>query len=91
MLTLWGDIDAKEVSSETMARAIDLAQFYLSEAKRLAETATISAQTDQAEKLRNWILSSWPDKARTMGRDPGQSCRVTSSRTDLARCGKPGP
>ena len=48
----------------------DRAQFYLFEARRLAEAATISAQTDNAEKLRNWIFSSWPDKARSMERDP---------------------
>jgi Protein of unknown function (DUF3987) len=68
VLTLWGELDAPEVAAETMAGAITLAQYYLGEAKRLCETAEISADTCMAEKLRRWLLDSWPAKARAEGR-----------------------
>lgn len=60
VLTLWADLDAGAVKAETMADAIDLAQFYLSEASRLASAATVSAEIDKAEALRKWLLESWP-------------------------------
>ena len=43
-----------------MADAIALAQFYLSEASRLASAANISVGIDNAEALRKWILEIWP-------------------------------
>ncbi len=69
VLTLWRDLNAHEVTAATMGDAIDLAQFYLGEAKRLAEAATISLKIEQADKLRQWILASWPETARSMQRD----------------------
>ncbi|SMC69213.1 YfjI family protein [Primorskyibacter flagellatus] len=60
VLTLWPDLDAQAVKAETMADAITLAQFYLSEASRLASAATVSAEIDKAEALRKWLLESWP-------------------------------
>lgn len=60
VLTLWADLDAGAVKAETMADAIALAQFYLSEASRLANAATVSAEIDKAEALRKWLLESWP-------------------------------
>ena len=59
MLTLWQDLDAGEVSAQDMAHAITLAQFYLSEAARLAEAATVSVEIERAEKLRKWLQESW--------------------------------
>ena len=53
MLTLWGDLNATAVTVEVMADAIELAEFYLSEASRLADAATISAETAKAEVLRS--------------------------------------
>lgn len=70
VLTLWQDLSTHEVSAATMADAIDLAQFYLGEAKRLAEAATITVKIEQADKLRLWILKSWPEVARSMQCDP---------------------
>ncbi len=69
VLTLWADLGASGVTAATMADAIELAQFYLMEAKRLAEAATVSVETEQAEKLRRWILESWPAVATSQGRD----------------------
>lgn len=60
VLTLWRDLDAQQVQPDDMAAAITLAQFYLSEASRLASAATISADIDKAEALRKWLLESWP-------------------------------
>lgn len=59
-LTLWADLDAQAVKADVMADAITLAQFYLSEASRLASAATVSAEIDKAESLRKWLLESWP-------------------------------
>lgn len=53
-----------------MTDAIELAQFYLLEAKRLAEAATVSEEIDRAEHLRRWIIESWPGIASGQGRDP---------------------
>lgn len=60
VLTLWANLDAVAVKAETMADAITLAQFYLSEASRLASAATVSAEIDKAEALRQWLLHTWP-------------------------------
>jgi hypothetical protein len=60
VLTLWRDLQAPAVEAGDMANGIALAQFYLSEAARLASAATVSAETDKAEKLRRWLLESWP-------------------------------
>ncbi|QFT60464.1 hypothetical protein FIU94_16665 [Sulfitobacter sp. THAF37] len=68
VLTLWRDLNAHQVQPSDMADAITLAQFYLSEASRLASAATVSAEIDKAENLRRWLLESWehPD---VMARD----------------------
>lgn len=58
VLTLWADLDAQDVQAETMADAITLAQFHLSEASRLASAATISGEIDKAEALRMWLLEN---------------------------------
>jgi len=61
VLTLWGDPGAVTVADNTMKDAITLAQFYLSEAVRLADAAVVSDKIEQAETLRCWLLESWPD------------------------------
>lgn len=68
VVTLWADPDAAMVTAQTMADAITLAQYYLSEASRLASAATISAEIDKAEALRKWLLESWPHP-EVMARD----------------------
>jgi hypothetical protein len=62
VFTLWRDLHAQEVEARDMADAITLAQFYLSEASRLASAATVSAEIDRAEALRRWLLEIWPEK-----------------------------
>jgi len=70
VLTLWENLNATSVQGSVMAGAIELAQFYLFEAKRLVEAATISEEIDKAEYLRRWILESWPKVAAGQERDP---------------------
>ncbi|OWJ76773.1 hypothetical protein CDV52_17350 [Haematobacter missouriensis] len=60
ILTLWADFDAVDVKVEAMGCGITLAQFYLTEAKRLVEAGLVSAKTAQAEMLRKWLLESYP-------------------------------
>ncbi|MEI4471504.1 YfjI family protein [Frigidibacter sp. MR17.24] len=59
VLTLWSDLDAPEVTAETMKQGIALASFYLKEARRLAEAGLVSEDTAKAETLRRWLLESW--------------------------------
>lgn len=61
VLTLWRDLNAPEVLPEDMANAITLAQFYLTEASRLASAATVSREIDRAEALRRWLLENWTE------------------------------
>lgn len=60
VLTAWEDLGAAEVTGDMMAHAITLAAFYLGEAARLADAATVSAEVEKAEALRKWLLTSWP-------------------------------
>ena len=68
VLTLWADLDAPEVTLEAMANGVSLAQFYLTEAKRLAEAGAVSAPVERAEALLRWLLDKWP-KADITPRD----------------------
>lgn len=60
VLTLWRDLNAQEVAAAEMNCGIELAQFYLGEASRLADAATISGEIDRAEALRKWLIETWP-------------------------------
>ncbi len=59
-LTAWADLNAPDVSGATMADAILLVRFYLSEAARLLDTAVVPAEIARAEALRKWLLTRWP-------------------------------
>jgi hypothetical protein len=59
VLTAWRDLNATVVTAETMADAITLASYYLTEAVRLADAATVSAGIERAEALRVWLLDRW--------------------------------
>jgi hypothetical protein len=61
VLTLWRDLYAPEVQVSEMNDAIILAQYYLAEASRLSSAALVSTEIDKAEKLRRWLLESWPE------------------------------
>ena len=68
VLTLWRDLHAPQVQPDDMDDAITLAQFYLAEASRLANVATVSAEIDRAEALRRWLLEGWGE-AEVLVRD----------------------
>lgn len=59
VLALWRDLNAPTVTAQDMGDGIALAQFYLSEAVRLADAAAVSQEIDRAEALRKWLLESW--------------------------------
>ena len=86
VMTMWSDLEAAEVSMETMIWAIELARHYLSEASRLSSAATVSAEVAAAERLRKWLLTDWPDadiaKVEIMNRGPG--CVRESGKADAA-------
>lgn len=59
VLTLWDDLEAKEVTGINMVHGITLAEFYLDEALRLSDAAVISQETENAETLRKWLVEKW--------------------------------
>ena len=61
VLTLFDDLNAPHVGCGYMTSGIDLAQFYLSEAQRLADAAIIPFEIQQAETLRVWLLERWAE------------------------------
>ena len=61
VLTLWRDLNANDVPMSAMENGVALAKFYLSEASRLASAAVVSAEIDNAERLRRWLLEGWPE------------------------------
>lgn len=63
VLTLWADLHAQRIEAATMADAITLAQFYLAEALRLSDAATVSAEIERADALRVWLLEGWQHPA----------------------------
>lgn len=65
MLTLWRDLDAPEVHLEAMAWALALAQFHLSEARRLVDAGVISEEVKRAETLRRWLVEEWRETVIT--------------------------
>ncbi|ABD53150.1 YfjI family protein [Jannaschia sp. CCS1] len=70
VLTLWENLQAREIQIGMMKSGVRLARFYLGEAKRLAESAEISIETEKAERLRLWLRDSWPTIASANGRNP---------------------
>lgn len=60
VLSLWENLDVREVTPEAMGWGVTLAQFYLDEARRLADAGAVSEGTAKAEALRKWLLESWP-------------------------------
>lgn len=57
VLALVGDAQAAVIDDRTLADAIKLSQFYLSEAMRLMAAGSIDPRLRQAEHLREWLLS----------------------------------
>ncbi|THH38660.1 DUF3987 domain-containing protein [Aliishimia ponticola] len=83
VLTLWSDLNATHVTAKEMGHGIELARFYLSEAVRLADAATVSAEISRAEKLRNWLLDTW-NHDEIMPRDVAQHAPIRALRETKA-------
>jgi hypothetical protein len=61
VLTLVQDIEAGEVCTAEMEAGIALAQHYASEAMRLFGASRVSGKLREAQKLRTWLLTAWPE------------------------------
>lgn len=59
VLALFHDLDAPCVTLEDVANAVELMRYYLGEALRLSQAATLSGDLERAEKLRRWIIDKW--------------------------------
>lgn len=59
VLTAWFDLAAPRVDLDSMENGIALTRFYLGEAARLADAATVSEEIDRAERLREWLIEDW--------------------------------
>ncbi|MCG3266264.1 DUF3987 domain-containing protein [Yoonia sp. I 8.24] len=59
VLALFRDLNAPCVTLEDVANAVGLMGYYLSEALRLSQAATLSGDLKRAEKLRRWIIDKW--------------------------------
>ena len=59
VLTLWTDLNATEITAPVMANGVQLAAYYLSEARRLVDVGSVSAETERAESLRKWLMDGW--------------------------------
>ncbi len=79
VLTLWRDLYAREVTGADMGDAINLAQFYLTEAARLSDGAKVSAEIERAEALRKWLVERWAGSDITL-RDVMHDCPTRALR-----------
>ena len=95
VLTLWADLDAQDVGPDEISNGIELARFYLSEAARLADAATVSPEIERAERLRRWLVEEWrhPEILPTevLQKGPGRALReAPAARAALALLEKHG-
>jgi hypothetical protein len=59
VLQTFDDPDSGELNSDYLARGIELAEFYASEALRLHGAARIGVELKEAERLRAWLSEKW--------------------------------
>lgn len=60
VLTLFEDLDARELDHVALGRGIHLAQWYLGEALRLSEAGHVSDDVRAAEAALQWLHEAWP-------------------------------
>jgi hypothetical protein len=61
VLTLVDNIEAGEVGVAEMGTGIELAQHYAAEAMRLFGASHVSGDLREAQRLLEWLLTSWPE------------------------------
>jgi hypothetical protein len=59
VLTIIESLSAKVVSCATLEKAIEIAEFYTTEALRLFEAGFCPPELQQAEKLLKWLMTDW--------------------------------
>ncbi|MEM1345702.1 MAG: YfjI family protein, partial [Pseudomonadota bacterium] len=59
VITLYTEAEAESVEEATMAEAVALMAWYLSEAQRLYDAPAVSEATANAETLRLWLIERW--------------------------------
>ncbi len=72
VLTLYEDHEAATVPVGRMENGIDLAWFYLDEARRVTTASAISEETKRLEQLRRWLVDRW-DQPCISATDAAQS------------------
>ncbi len=62
VLTTFAEPEAMSIDGETMARAVSLASFYAEEVTRLQNAAVIPPEVQQAERMKDWLLTKWREE-----------------------------
>ncbi len=62
VLKIIADPDGREIQAVALTAAIELVQFYLSEAVRLHEGTKVNADLQQAARLLRWLHTSWAEE-----------------------------
>ncbi len=88
VLTLWRDLDTPAVAVDAIRNGITLARFYLGEAVRLSDAATVSTDTARAEALRRWLLECWPEQAARIDRATATVTPRTLCNSGLTPCAR---
>lgn len=75
VLSLFDDKNVEEISLVQMRDGVALIEWYLGEMLRISDTGCPDQELQEAEQLRQWLLSSWEedciDKRNIMKRGPG--------------------
>lgn len=62
VVALFDDLELEELSEQDLARGIELAKFYASEALRLFEAGALDPDLALADHLLQWLQASWPEE-----------------------------
>lgn len=87
VLTLVDDLHARQITGETLAAGIALAEYYAGEALRLHMSGAVDPKLADAEKLRLWCLKQ-PTRqvsVRDISRRGPNSIRVTAKARELVQ------
>ncbi|WP_041299977.1 YfjI family protein [Hyphomicrobium sp. MC1] len=59
ILTVYADLNAREIDRETMERGFDLATYYAQTALRLRNAASVNAELVEADQISQWMRDKW--------------------------------
>jgi len=63
IFSIFDDVDVDKVTETKMKYAIDLMEWYLEEAQRIADTGLVSVPLRDAEALKQWLINRWTEHA----------------------------